>query len=729
MSFSDPARGGGSGGGSRDTSGSGGGSTDTDTDDEPPDDIQRVNPGPVGGSDDDGSGGSVSDPVDNIQTTEPSDPSASEPTDGSPTDSGGTTEPPDNIQTTEPSDPTATEPTSGGSTGQGPSVDRDFGGPDDVERVDPGPAGGNTDLLVDAGETQPSGPTTNDAPARVNAGPAAPEGAEFLFNDDPASFIEQREQRQRAAERFDQQFGGVDIGPDDVELSIAQNGVRAELNQDTVEEIQSARVEGLRERAADQFGVEPEDIDVEETADGFTARVREGAEVEATGFDVVSLGDDFPGSADEAVAVGRDLASGEGAALIETDLPTNQREAQLAVRDTVQNTIDGTVEFTQESVDEAVRSTQQAVDDPVGTADDAVDSITESAGPAAGTAAAAGAVGVATPEPATTAAGGLLIAGAAGAAALSNRAEIDAPTKPEDEVSELSIGEETFSTELDVGSGDTEASEIDAPTEPEAGGEIDAPTGPGQQSGEVEAPGIESQSLVEPEQRREEDTETDDGTIIIGEEDIEDTGPLVEIPEEEQMEQIRDQLERQQDFVRDETEPGEFDDSDAFDFVDEGATGEEPVDEDVVTEPGVDTGTDTGTGTATGPGSGDDVFAPPAPPEDVTDQPTDTGTDVDAGVDNTQEVDVVSEPGQVVKPPAFDPAFPNPIAQQPAFEAATPSTGPPEETQPRRRPRDFEAGFDDDDEEERFGGVEADLSEETFEFDLPTPDFLGGDNG
>ena len=138
--------------------------------------------------------------------------------------------------------------------------------------------------------------------------------------------------------------------------------------------------------------------------------------------------------------------------------------------------------------------------------------------------------------------------------------EIDAPTQPR------------FQSEIGVPAGDVTRTEIDRPTRSQRRqSEISVPADRSAPS-EVSVPTVDAAQQVgigqeRPGQRRE------DEEFIIGRETIEDRERTSDLEEGERMRQIREELERRQEFVRDDGET--FDETrDPVRFpADEGATG------------------------------------------------------------------------------------------------------------------------------------------------------------
>ena len=160
---------------------------------------------------------------------------------------------------------------------------------------------------------------------------------------------------------------------------------------------------------------------------------------------------------------------------------------------------------------------------------------------------AAGGAGVVTPEPATTAGGAALATLGAGALAIdaARRAEIDVPER------------DAPTREIDIPERRDRAPEVTAPTSPTVGrpelqpgsgldSEIAVPSQPTRGTGEVDVPDATAQQLIGGQITREEDDE-----FVIDEDVIADREQVGELDEAERQRQIREELERRQEFVRD----------------------------------------------------------------------------------------------------------------------------------------------------------------------------------
>lgn len=337
-----------------------------------------------------------------------------------------------------------------------------------------------------------------------------------------------------------------------------------------------------------------------------------------------------------------------------------------------------------------------------------------------------GAAGVVTPEPATSIGGGALAAGAAltlGAAELRRRrrSEIEAPQNSEFVQSELDVGAGDVeaseidpgeiapaSSEIDVGSGAVEAVEVEVPEQPaDSAREVGIP--------DVEAAGVLQQGQLEELEEEEDFRGTSD--FVIDDSVIEDTGPTVEIPEDEQMRQIREELERRQEFVRDDIDDFAQVDRQPVRFPAQEAN--EPTVESGVEADGFEaTQPSVGTATSTATRSGTRPFGSPA---------TDTAADVAVGQFSEQTA-AVEAPGFEAVTPATD-VFTDTAVEAQTVEAVE-TTTVPEQTavefaeagggNDRRRPRFGLTDGEIDDLDDI--GTAVDDAQFTYELDLP--DFL-----
>ena len=381
---------------------------------------------------------------------------------------------------------------------------------------------------------------------------------------------------------------GFEVGGGETAVRDISDTTRAPVLEDAAGtqldamDAREAAVDEFRSEAAGEFGVPESSVDVE-FRDGDIVATAEIDREDDEDFTVLAPGTDMPGDLDELL----DTRPGEGDQVLETDLPTSTREAIPFVQEGSRTAATGLAAPAVITADIGERAL------------DGLDIDTRDA-----TAAAAGAVAV--PEPVTSTAGAAVLAGAGAAAGLGaarQQAEIDVPDDADElEQAEISVPaerglvdsevsvpdrrEDFATTELDVGTADTEVTEIETP---------DTPTG---RTGEIGVPSIDAQQLIGREEFVDEDdvTTIGDDTTVISREDLEDTGPLVDIPAEEQQRQIREELERRQEFVREDIEP-EIVDREPVRFpADEAATTTtEPVDEGLdVAEPSL--ATDVGSG-------------------------------------------------------------------------------------------------------------------------------------
>jgi len=337
-----------------------------------------------------------------------------------------------------------------------------------------------------------------------------------------------------------------------------------------------------------------------------------------------------------------------------------------------------------------------------------------------------GTAGVVTPEPATSIGGGVIAGGAAlalGASALSRRNEIEAPEDNQFVTSEIDVGpNDADVVEIEPGDVGPATTEVDFAADGVEAAEIDTPE-QRTTDGEVDIPNVEASNLVEPMSEEElDDTDTigDEPDFIIDDSVIEDTGPTVEIPEEEQMTQIREELQRRQEFVRDDVDDVTQVDREPVRFP--GQSAEPTVEADV--EADTFEATDGAFDTAVDGQSGAGRFGG-ADPFDVTDTVTGTATDMDLGI-GTVEAPGLDSLG--VTDTATD-TFTQSSVEATGFEAV-------EATTPGLESGVFDPGSEDRRRRPRFGldtgafdelddiGFEVDDAQ--FEYDLEGPDFLDG---
>jgi len=512
--------------------------------------------------------------------------------------------------------------------------------------------------------------------------------------------LRERESERQAVSRLDDDYAEADITTTDVDstsdgmLRLDESTQREIATQRIVEESDQVGPDSRFDESDLQFDFEEgELVDVSISSEAQTETVDMSQEetskstADSDGFTWVEAGDEWPTNRSEAVSVGADLLTGDGAELINTDAPTNQREVSESII--------------------SARRKRLGIDidpiDPGEAADSAVDRVSN-AGREEGALVAAG-LGVIVPEPSTTTAGAAILIGAAGAAVASAGSELDVG-QPNQDVSEVEAGEQTVN-EIEVADPDVEELAIGefAPETSEV--QVGDPTGT---ASEVDVPSVETQQAVAGSELLEETGEQGedayrDGPITIGEEDLEDTGPLVEIPEEEQQRQIREEHERRQEYVREDT---------TYDQVERDfpTGGDAVVDESVGMDVGEDVGTpvieagfelddptDTSVSTESG-GLGDDVVGvgPDAWSGPVERSGLEEVSDVavDTSVGNapaTAPMSVVfsTSPAQTFATPSPQGFGYDPMAGN-AYSNPTP---PPSRTQQRRPPsRPTIPGFD-----------------------------------
>ena len=367
-------------------------------------------------------------------------------------------------------------------------------------------------------------------------------------------------------EDLDEDFPGVDITEDDVEIEIEDDTITAELTDGALRDIER------QSSLISDFEVDISDLG---TGSGAAGSAFVGSATAQTGVEdplrdaqpqglavgdtqLIGPGEDLPTSLDELGDV--DFGSDE---LLTTDLPTSVGEAAPIVRETSRDIARAPAE---RAVGGTIQRSMDARDLVSGDFDELVDS---SVGQ---TAVAAGAAGIAAPEPATTI-GGAAVAGGAilGSAALdvSRRGEIDIdPRDVQQDRSELEVGEPRATTsELDVGRPRREAGEVSRPTSPEpVSAEIETPqTGEVVDGSEIGVPRIEAQQAtgMQREGRLVEDLDE-----LLDEEEAERLRreELSETARQQQEQQIFEQrrefgeIERETIPERDRFEPIEIDD-------------------------------------------------------------------------------------------------------------------------------------------------------------------------
>ena len=291
--------------------------------------------------------------------------------------------------------------------------------------------------------------------------------------------LRERATEARAADRLDDEYPGVDISTLDVETT-SDGMVR--VDEETQTEIATMRIVENSDLVGpdSRFGEDDLEFDFE---DGELVDVSISSEAQseavgmpqeettestdgASGFTWLDAGDEWPTTGGEAVSVGMDLLTGDGAELIETDAPTNRREVSRTII--------------------SARRERLGIDidpiDPGDAADSAVDR-TMNLGREEGALVAAG-LGVIVPEPSTTTAGAAILVGAAGVAVASAGSELDVG-QPNQDVSEVEAGEPAVSeidvsdpdvAELEVGEFAPDASEIQVGDPTRADGEVGVPS-------------------------------------------------------------------------------------------------------------------------------------------------------------------------------------------------------------------------------------------------------------
>ncbi|WP_200531953.1 hypothetical protein [Halorubrum sp. LN27] len=329
---------------------------------------------------------------------------------------------------------------------------------------------------------------------------------------------------EQAADSLDEEHPGVDISTMNVETT--SDGIR--LDESTQREIATQRIVEESDQVGPDSRFDESDlafdfedgelVDVSfasyaQTQDAVSASPPDTAK-QGGDFTIVEAGGDWPTNRGEAVSVGADLLTGDGAELIKTDVPTNQRDVSEAII--------------------SARRERLGIDidpiDPGDAADSAVDQAT-SVDREDGALVVAG-LGVLAPEPSTTTAGAAILVGAAGAAVASAGSELDVG-QPNQEVSEVEAGEQTVNemevsdpdvAELSIGEFAPGTSEMQVGDPTRIDGEVDVPsvtmsttvdsTEPGQITDE-DTPGgignpVDSPSVPDPlEEDSSDDTITD----------------------------------------------------------------------------------------------------------------------------------------------------------------------------------------------------------------------------
>lgn len=575
-------------------------------------------------------------------------------------------------------------------------------------------------------------------------------------------------QRQRDAEidAFREEAADeLDVDPDDVEVTVDGDEVRAEStltqSQAFFDELAGGRLEGVVEAGQDAQEATGEavstGVQTVGTVSALPATLAGGAaarELEAVGFEapgVGEVGDDFV----------EDVRGSRGEVVEAFDSGASEVQD---VAEPVTEVVEDAYEFGGQAVPDVMpRDGAETITDAAGNTIDVLTDTAAAGAPSQPTlgpegvsgvdtepveapgvdneseggdgldisakdAFALGAAGVVTPEPSTTIGGGVIAGGAAlalGAGALSQRNEIDVPEDGngrattteldvgagDADVVELEPGEAGQSvSELDVGANEVEATEIGVPDEPTGSttGEVDVPT--------VEASGVLEQ-VSEGELDDEETGIVDQPDFVIDDNVIEDTGPTVEIPEDEQMRQIREELERRQEFVREDTDFTQVDREPVRTFGEEAAEPTVEAEGFESTE-AFDNAFESNFGSFTDPfagiGAGNDVEA---------------GVEggLDTAVDSVADVEALPDVAAVEAVDTSVDTFADPSVEATGFEAVeatNPTVNQAASTSNgdrRRRPRFPDLEGDDLDDLDDFGfGVEA----ETFEYDVDLPDFL-----
>jgi len=591
---------------------------------------------------------------------------------------------------------------------------------DATERITERQAAEATDDVREEIADQLPGVEAEDVPAEVDAETGEVEGLDEFLESDAADALSARREledrfeptrdrlefQQDIADELDAEASGVSLDFDDGEITARVEEPAPATDRisalDRIDQVQEQRGE-LREEAAEQFDVEPEEVSLE-FDDGQLRALGPEQPIEAGDRTILARGEDFPETFDELV----DVRPGEGDAIFETDLPTTQAEAARDVRAGSRRAVEGALAPGFLSADAFDRGLE-AVDLDLDTE--------ERLGLAA--------TGIAAPEPATTGAGTAIAAGtaaAAGASAVRDRAEIDVPDRVETErpeittpveadvqpaelgvdqasvdVTEIEVGDDRTAVtpaELGVGDPTDTPAEVDAP-DVDAAAIVDQP-------GTIDGPGdfiTPDAPSIDREPMSEQETETGTSPTVVDREPV-------RFPAEEAFEpSVSESFE--EDTI--EFEATEF----------ETGTGQATrADPRAVAAPEAETFADVEAGAfeATEPG-----FEPTAETTPLT-GPT-TATTPATATDVAFEAPTVTETTPVEQGLPAEFAQPTEFAQE--FSTPTPptgGTGTGGPTPPRlpSLPEDFgdaEAdGIDD----------EFEIGEDQFEVELEDPDFLGG---
>ena len=321
---------------------------------------------------------------------------------------------------------------------------------------------------------------------------------------------------------LDSQTPGVDLDESDVDFSETDEGIEATLTDEAAAEVQQEQNSLLSD--LDAGDTQPAAQNQQEFVGQAT---RPGIGIEdpledgqPPGFAVgdtqlLGPGEDFPDSA-------ADIAELEPGTdeILSTDLPVLRRDIEAAVSATSQDILGLNIQrdigrdFSVGVTDEIAERTGIEGDVDIETDTDG-GSGGSSAAAAGGGLAAAATVGVAAPEPVSTGTGVAILGGlgVAGAIGLSQQSEIDAPTDPNVDQSELDVDDPRATAgELGIGSARRDASELSATGDLGAGGELDAPTPQDDLGNPAEQP-VQAGELVQPQE-----TFRDEELIILDEE-------------------------------------------------------------------------------------------------------------------------------------------------------------------------------------------------------------------
>jgi len=321
---------------------------------------------------------------------------------------------------------------------------------------------------------------------------------------------------------LDSQTPGVDLDESDVDFSETDEGIEATLTDEAAAEVQQEQNSLLSD--LDAGDTQPAAKNQQEFVGQAT---RPGIGIEdpledgqPPGFAVgdtqlLGPGEDFPDSA-------ADIAELEPGTdeILSTDLPVLRRDIEAAVSATSQDILGLNIQrdigrdFSVGVTDEIAERTGIEGDVGIETDTDG-GSGGSSAAAAGGGLAAAATVGVAAPEPVSTGTGVAILGGlgVAGAIGLSQQSEIDAPTDPNVDQSELDVDDPRATAgELGIGSARRDASELSATGDLGAGGELDAPTPQDDLGNPAEQP-VQAGELVQPQE-----TFRDEELIILDEE-------------------------------------------------------------------------------------------------------------------------------------------------------------------------------------------------------------------